>query len=203
MAKMQRGRIDSTPVAVECTISWSETFSDGTGLINWGDLEMRKLRKAVTLAIPLLLLAAGPILARQPSQQAAPQSQSDAQSTAGAQGTTPDNGGPDQSAPSATAPSAGPACWREAGISQKAMRTRQSIMSNAKTQIQKVNDDTSLGPQQQRRQIRQIRQNARQQIARVVTPEQEQALQGCQRLRKGNAAHPDTSPANPPEAQPN
>jgi len=163
---------------------------------------MSTLRKLVmVLSVPFLFLLGGAAVA----QQSPPQSQSDAppQSSSGAQGATPDNGPPEQSAPSTTAPTGGPACWQQAGISQKAMRTRQSIVSNAKTQIQKVTDDTSLAPQQQRRQIRQIRQNARQQIARIITPEQERSLQECQRQRKGNAVRPDSSQTDPHGTEPN
>jgi Spy/CpxP family protein refolding chaperone len=156
---------------------------------------MSMLRRLAMLSVPFLILGAGPAVA-----QSAPLSQSGAPpaSSAGTQGTTPENQPPEQAAPGTAAPSGAPACRQQAGISQKAMRTRRSILSNAKTQIQEVNDDTSLAPQQQKQQIRRIRRNAKQQIAKVVTPEQQEALQECQRRRKSDAARSDSLQTSPP-----
>lgn len=162
---------------------------------------MRTSRKLALLSISFVLFGASAAVA----QPSSPQKQSDEPpaSSSGTQGTAPENGSVDQGAPSGETPSAGPACRQQAEISQKAMRTRQSIMNNMKTQVQNVKDDTTLTPQQQRRQIRQIRQNARQQIGRVVTPEQEKALRTCQQQRKANAARPDSPPPTPPANEPN
>jgi hypothetical protein len=163
---------------------------------------MSGVRKVFPLALWVLSLTAASIIAQQPNSQ----SQSDAPSAPlGTQGTGAQSGNEtsDQTTPDATVLSGPSPCWQEAGISKTAMRTRQSIMANAKTQIQNVNSDTALTLQQQRRQIRQIRQNAKQQIAKIVLPEQEKALQQCQRERKEKSAPPDSSKANPPATQQN
>lgn len=164
---------------------------------------MKTLGMFSLVILSVALLAAGPMMA----QQADPQGQPDATPASSQQTTEPDataqGHAPDQASGSATR-TGGPACWHQAGISMKAMRTRASIMANAKTKIQNVNDDTSLTPQQQKRQIRQIRQNARQQIAKLVTPEQETTLRQCQLQRKPNAAPPSNPPeTTPPAPQPN
>ena len=158
------------------------------------------LKRLAMLSVPFLIFGAVPAVA-----QAAPLLQSDATPAppSGTQGTTLENQPPEQAAPGIAAPSGAPACRQQAGISQKAMRTRRSILSNAKTQIQEVNDDTSLAPQQQKQQIRRIRRNAKQQIAKVVTPEQQEALQECERRRKSDAPRSDSLQTSPPGTAPN
>jgi hypothetical protein len=162
---------------------------------------MDTMRRLALLSVSFVLLSSSAATARASAMRG--QSDQAPAGSTGTQGAAAENPASNQDTPGATAPSGGAACWQQAGISPKAMRTQRAIMKNAKAQIQKVDEDSSLTPQQQRRQIRQIRQNAKQQIGRVVTPEQEKALRECQRQRKGKAAQPDSSPANPPANEPN
>jgi hypothetical protein len=162
---------------------------------------MKTLGALVMLTIPYLLLATGTPAAYQSNSQ----SQSDKQQAAAsgtqaaATGDKPsDQDQPaDQADPSNGAPSAGGACWKQAGISPKAMRTRQSILSNTRAELQKVNEDTSLAPQQKKGQVRQIRENAKQQIGKVITLEQQRTLEDCQRQRKGKLPPPSSLPPAP------
>jgi Spy/CpxP family protein refolding chaperone len=66
-------------------------------------------------------------------------------------------------------------------------------VQNARTQVQQVESNTSLTPQQQSQQVRQIRQNARRQIAKVLTPQEQRALQQCQRQARANRQPADSS----------
>jgi len=79
-------------------------------------------------------------------------------------------------------------CWQEAGISKSAMEQRRQIEQNTRAEIQSVCNDSALTPQQKREKIRQLHQQARQQIEGLITPQQQEALKACQQQRA--AAHP-------------
>lgn len=146
----------------------------------------------------LLLTAAVPVFA-QDSQPSAP-AQAQSQHQDHDQAPPPADQSPD-AAPQGPA-AAGERCWQQAGISGEAMKSRRSITENAKSRMQQVEQDTSLTPQQQRQQIREIRRNAKQQLEKVLTPEQRQDLQQCQRARKPGATIPDSSNPPAPATQP-
>jgi len=85
-------------------------------------------------------------------------------------------------------------CWQEAGISQSVMEQRRQIEQNTRAEIQSVCNDSALTPQQKREKIRQLHQQARQQIEGGITPQQQEALKACRQQRA--AAHPPrTGPA--------
>lgn len=79
-------------------------------------------------------------------------------------------------------------CWQVAGISKSAIEQRKSIMQNAHSQVEAVCADTSLTAQQRNEKIRQIHQQAKQQVDALITPSQMESLRSCQSSRAG--AHP-------------
>ena len=82
-------------------------------------------------------------------------------------------------------------CWQEAGISKSAMEQRRQIEQNTKSEVQSVCNNSSLTPQQKREKIRQLHQEAKQQIAGLITPQQQEALKACQQQRAAaHAPHP-------------
>ena len=87
-----------------------------------------------------------------------------------------------------------PPCWQVAGISKSAIEQRRAIEQNTKSQVASVCADSSLTVQQKRAKIKEIRQQAHQEIDGVITPEQQQQLKACNAERA--AVHP--APAAPP-----
>jgi hypothetical protein len=73
------------------------------------------------------------------------------------------------------------ACLLHAGISKDLMDQRMSIMKQTRSQIETICGDSSLTNSDKQAQVRQARQDARKQIADAVTPEQEKAIESCQR----------------------
>jgi hypothetical protein len=103
-----------------------------------------------------------------------------------------------QSAPPAPPASEGQApgharqggCWQQAGISQATVQAHRQIMESTRTQVQAACSDPALTQQQRVLKIRQIHELARQQMATLVTPEQEQAMNACRAQRgEGPAMH--------------
>ena len=82
----------------------------------------------------------------------------------------------------------GPPCWKQAGISQSAMQQEKQIRQNTRSQVEAVCANSSLSPQQKRQQIRQIHEQARQQMESIITPQQRQALESC-RAQRGEGGH--------------
>jgi Spy/CpxP family protein refolding chaperone len=85
-------------------------------------------------------------------------------------------------------------CWKQVGISESAKEQRDAIASDRRSQVESVCADTSLSPQQKQQKIHKIRQEAKQKIDGVITPEQEQQLQACQKER--SPGHPVTGGAH-------
>jgi hypothetical protein len=81
-------------------------------------------------------------------------------------------------------------CWQVAGISKSAMEQRHSIQQNAHSQVEAVCADSSLSAPQRNERIRQIHEQAKQQMDAIVSPQQMQSLKACQSSRAG--AHPPT-----------
>ena len=76
-------------------------------------------------------------------------------------------------------------CWQQVGISESAKQQRETIANDRRSQVEAVCADTSLTPQQKQQKIHQIRQDAKQKIDAVISPEQEEQLQACQKERAG------------------
>ncbi len=74
-------------------------------------------------------------------------------------------------------------CWQVAGISQSAMQQVRTTRQQARQEMEAVCANSSLSLQQKREQLREIRQKERQQVATLITPQQEQARRACQQER--------------------
>jgi hypothetical protein len=74
-------------------------------------------------------------------------------------------------------------CWQEAGVSKAAMEQRRSIEQSVRGQIASVCANSSLTLQQRQQQIRQIREQARQQMEALISPQQQEAIKSCQASR--------------------
>jgi hypothetical protein len=88
------------------------------------------------------------------------------------------------------------ACWKEAGLSKSTMEQRKSIVTDAKARVRNAESDTTLGFAQRKQQIRQIRMDMRQQLGKLVSPDQEEVLRQCRRDRAaagGGQGAADTS----------
>jgi Spy/CpxP family protein refolding chaperone len=64
--------------------------------------------------------------------------------------------------------------WLQLSDEQKAKF--QDILSNAREQARKIRTDSTLTPKQKRQQLQQLRQNTRQQIGSLLTPEQRKKM---------------------------
>ncbi len=86
-------------------------------------------------------------------------------------------------------------CAEEAGISKAVIQQRQSIQRSANQQVASVCADPSLTQQQQREEIRKIRQNASKESDSLLTPQQLEELKACQRARaQGTPSIPHPGP---------
>jgi hypothetical protein len=83
-------------------------------------------------------------------------------------------------------------CWQQVGVAQSAIEQRDAIARERRSQVEAACADTSLTPQQKQQKIREIRQQAKERIDGVITPQQQQDIQACQKERA--ASHP-TAPA--------
>jgi len=92
--------------------------------------------------------------------------------------------------PVARAPQAHqPPCWQEAGVSKAAMEQRQAIQRKTKSEVEAVCAETSLSPQQRQQKIRQIHEQAKQEMDALVSPQQMEALKSCQ-MSRNHGGHP-------------
>lgn len=82
-------------------------------------------------------------------------------------------------------------CWEEAGIPKSVIEQHRQIERNTRAEIQFVCNDSSLTPEQKREKIRQLHQQAHQQMQGLITPQQREAMKACQQQRA--AAHPPNS----------
>ena len=83
-----------------------------------------------------------------------------------------------------------PPCWQEAGISKPAMEQRQAIQRKTKAEVEAVCAETSLTPQQRQQKIRQIHEQAKQEMDALVSPQQLEAMKSCQMSRNHGGGHP-------------
>lgn len=79
-------------------------------------------------------------------------------------------------------------CWKQAGVSQSAIEQRRQIEESTRSEVESVCSDSSLTPQQKHQKIRQLHEQAHQQVQRLITSQQEQALRSC-RAKYGAVAH--------------
>jgi Spy/CpxP family protein refolding chaperone len=85
------------------------------------------------------------------------------------------------------------------GLSDDQKKQIHSIRKQAQDQVQTVRKDTSLTPQQQMQQIRQIRRNELQQVEGVLTPEQREKYAAWRQSHRRRHRPP---PQQPPPAKP-
>ena len=83
-----------------------------------------------------------------------------------------------------------PPCWQEAGISKSAMEQSGAIKRRTRAEVEAVCAESSLSPQQRQQKIRQIHEQAKQEMDALVTPQQMEALKSCQMSRNHGGAHP-------------
>ena len=83
-----------------------------------------------------------------------------------------------------------PPCWQEAGISKGAMEQRAAIQRRTRSEVEAVCLESSLTPQQRQQKIRQIHEQAKQEMDALVTPQQMETLKSCQMSRNHGAGHP-------------
>ena len=130
------------------------------------------------MAIPVLLpsTTAYPLAAQTSQPQNAPPAQAEAPSSQG-------SGNSSQQAPTTPAQRRRTrnACLVHAGISKDLMDKRMSIMQQTRSQIETICGDSSLADADKKTQVRQARQDARKQIADEIAPEQEKAIESCDR----------------------
>ena len=80
-----------------------------------------------------------------------------------------------------------PPCWEVAGISKSAMEQRQAIQRRTHSEVEAVCADPSLSQQQRQQKIRQIHEQAKQELDALVSPQQMEALKSCQQSRNGGS----------------
>jgi len=74
-------------------------------------------------------------------------------------------------------------CWQVAGVSKSAIQQHRQIEESTRSQVESVCSDSSLTPQQKQAKIHQLREQAHQQMASVISPQQQAALRSCREQR--------------------
>ncbi len=77
-------------------------------------------------------------------------------------------------------------CWQVAGVSKAAMQQRHAIAMQTRQEIESVCANSSISVTQKRERIRQIRQQERQQVDGLISPQQQAAIRACQEQRGGH-----------------
>jgi Spy/CpxP family protein refolding chaperone len=80
-------------------------------------------------------------------------------------------------------------CWKQAGIDRAVMEQHRAIERDAHTQVNAVCENSSLTPRQKQQQAREIRQQAKQKMDALLTPDQREALHSCQESRAEEHPH--------------
>jgi hypothetical protein len=86
-------------------------------------------------------------------------------------------------------------CWQQAGISKDVIDQRQAVELDTHSQIQAVCADSSLTDPQKKQKIHEIHQESKQKVAGLMTEQQQQELQSCQKERAAN--HPAPAGTQP------
>ena len=108
-----------------------------------------------------------------------------------AQTSTPPSANPPANSPAQTHPmnrGNDQPCWQVAGIEKSVMEQRWALERDTRSQISAACSDSSLTPQQKQQKAREIREQSRQKMIALVTPDQETKLTACQQERGMN--HP-------------
>ena len=79
-------------------------------------------------------------------------------------------------------------CWQQVGISKDVIDQRKAVELDTHSQVQAVCADSSLNDQQKKEKIHEIHQESKQKLAGLMTEQQQQDLQSCQKERAAN--HP-------------
>lgn len=79
-------------------------------------------------------------------------------------------------------------CWQQVGLSKDVIDQRHAVELETRSQVQAVCADTSMSDQQKKQKIHQIHQESKQKVAGLMTEQQQQELQSCQKERAAN--HP-------------
>jgi hypothetical protein len=72
-------------------------------------------------------------------------------------------------------------CWQQAGIPQSTVEEYRSMMRSTRQEVESVCSDTSLSPSQKQEKVQQLHAQARQQMEGLVTQQQLQAFESCQK----------------------
>ena len=83
-----------------------------------------------------------------------------------------------------------PPCWEVAGISKSAMEQRRAVQERTRSEIEAVCSDPSLSQQERQQKIRQIHEQAKQELDALTTPQQMEELKSCQMSRNHGGIHP-------------
>jgi hypothetical protein len=94
-----------------------------------------------------------------------------------------------------------PPCWRQAGIAPEMVNQRWKIEDDAKTQINAVCSDPTLGPQQKTEKIHEINNDRDEQITRLIPANQLTAFNACQAKREQEMAERMGKTAAPPKTK--
>jgi hypothetical protein len=81
-------------------------------------------------------------------------------------------------------------CWQKVGISKDVIDQRQAVQQDTRSQVQAVCADSSLTDPQKKQKIHEIRQESKQKVAGLMTEQQQQDLQSCQKERAANHRAP-------------
>jgi hypothetical protein len=79
-------------------------------------------------------------------------------------------------------------CWQQVGISRDVFEQRKAVELDTRSQVQGVCADSSLNDQQKKQKIHEIHQELKQKLSGLMTEQQQQDLQACQKERA--ASHP-------------
>ena len=79
-------------------------------------------------------------------------------------------------------------CWQQVGISKDVIDQREAVARETRSQVQAVCADSSLTDPQKKQKIHAIHQESKQKVAGLMTEQQQQDLQSCQKERAAN--HP-------------
>jgi len=75
-------------------------------------------------------------------------------------------------------------CLQQAGVQRSVWQQMEEIHRNAREQVMAICQNTSLTPQQQHQQIKQIHEQAQQQADALVTAQQRQQVEQCRAQRR-------------------
>lgn len=81
-------------------------------------------------------------------------------------------------------------CWRQAGLSQAVLQQHRQLQQNMRREVMATCSDPGLSQEQRVLKIREIQAATRDQMSKLMTPEQEQTLNTCRAQRGGGRRGP-------------